>query len=91
MRTHIDEEFTNYGEHYGFKSIPKNEFWLRQRTQEDEQQFFIDHLLVEYRLCEKGIPYDDALVKADSAEMAERKKAGDVEKVTEEGNLPDPQ
>jgi len=90
VRTHIDEEFTNYGEHYGFKSIPKNEFWLDKEAQEDEQQFFIDHLLVEYRLCEKGIPYDDALVAADKAEMAERKKAGDVEKITKGGNLPDP-
>ena len=90
VRTHLDEEFTNYGEHYGFKCIPKNEFWLDKEAQEDEQQFFIDHLLVEYRLAEKGIPYDDALEKADKAEMAERKKAGDVEKLTKGGNLPDP-
>jgi len=26
-------------------------------------------LLVEYRLAEKGVPYDDALEKADKAEM----------------------
>jgi hypothetical protein len=90
VRTHIDEEFTNYGEHYGFKSIPKNEFWLDKEAQEDEQRFFIDHLLVEFRLCEKGVSYDDALVAADKAEMSERKKAGDVEKLAKGGNLPDP-
>ena len=90
VRTHLDEEFTNYGEYYGFKCIPKNEFWLDKEAHEDEQQFFIDHMLVEYRLAEKGMPYDDALVKADSAERAERKKAGDVEKLTRGGNLPDP-
>jgi len=28
VRTHLDEEFTNYGQHYGFKCIPKDEFWL---------------------------------------------------------------
>jgi hypothetical protein len=89
VRTHLDEEFTNYGEHYGFKCIPKEEFWLDKEAQEDEQQFFIDHLLVEYRLAEQGVPYDDALEKADSAEMKERKKAGDVEKLTKGGNLPD--
>lgn len=90
VRTHLDEEFTNYGEQYGFKCIPKNEFWLDKEAAEDEQQFFIDHLLVEYRLCEKGVSYDNALVAADKAEMAERKKAGDVEKITKGGNLPDP-
>ena len=35
VRTHLDEEFTNYGEHYGFKCIPKNEFWLDKEAQED--------------------------------------------------------
>ena len=90
VRTHLDEEFTNYGEHYGFKCIPKNEFWLDKEAHEDEQQFFIDHLLIEYRLAEKGIPYDEALEKADQAERAERKKAGDIENLTQGENLPDP-
>jgi hypothetical protein len=90
VRTHIDEEFTNYGQHYNFTYIPKNEFWLDKEAANDEQQFFIAHLLVEHRLMEKGIKYDDALEAADRAEMAERKKAGDVHKLTEEGNLPDP-
>ena len=90
VRTHLDEEFTNYGQHYGFKCIPKDEFWLDKEAQEDEQSFFIDHLLVEHRLMEKGVPYDDALEVADKQEMAERKKAGDVQKLTAGGNLPDP-
>ena len=60
VRTHIDEEFTNYAQHYAFKFIPEKEFWLDQEATEDEQQFFIDHLLVEYELMKKGIPYDDA-------------------------------
>jgi hypothetical protein len=25
---HMDEEFTNFGQHYRFKFIPKNEFWI---------------------------------------------------------------
>jgi hypothetical protein len=91
VRTHLDEEFTNYGQHGGCASIPKNEFWLDQEANEDEQQFFIDHLLVEHRLMEKGVSYDDALEAADKQERAERKKAGDVEKLTKGGNLPNPQ
>jgi hypothetical protein len=91
VRAHLDEEFTNYGQHYGFKCIPENEFWLDKEAQPDEQKFFIDHLLVEHRLMAKGVPYDDALDSADKAEMAERKKAGDIKKLTKGGSLPDPQ
>jgi hypothetical protein len=39
---------------------------------------------------ETGMSYDDALVVADKKEMAERKKSGDVRKLTRGGNLPDP-
>jgi hypothetical protein len=90
VRTHIDEEFTNYAQHYAFSFIPKNEFWLDQEAQEDEQQFFIDHLLVEYELMKKGVPYDDALEAADKKERSEREKAGDVRKVAQGRGLADP-
>ncbi len=90
VRTHLDEEFTNYGQPLAFECIPKNEFWLDREAAGDEQKFFIDHLLVEHRSMEKGHAYDDALEEADKAEMAERKKAGDVRKLTKGGNLPDP-
>jgi len=90
IRTHLDEEFTNYGQHYVFDCIPKDEFWLDREAQEDEQIFFIDHLLVEHNLMQKGVPYNDALEAADKREMLERKKAGDIKKLTKGGNLPDP-
>jgi hypothetical protein len=90
VRTHLDEEFTNYGQHFAFDCIPADEFWLDKEAKPDEQRFFIDHLLVEHRLMSKGVPYDSALEAADRAEMAERKKSGDVRKLTKGGNLPDP-
>jgi len=90
VRTHLDEEFTNYAQYLVFDCIPKNEFWLDREASEDEQKFFIDHLLVEHRLMKSGVPYDDALARADKVEMAERRKAGDVRKLTRGGNLPDP-
>ena len=52
--------------------------------------FFVTHLLVEHRLMAKGVSYDKALEAADKAELAERKKAGDVKKLAGDGNLPDP-
>ena len=90
VRTHLDEEFTNYAQHYAFACIPKDEFWLDKEAGNNEQQFFIDHLLTEHRLMAKGVPYDDALEAADKVEMAERKKSGDLSKLSKSGNLPDP-
>ncbi|HLX13231.1 MAG TPA: hypothetical protein VKS81_10505, partial [Bacteroidota bacterium] len=72
VRTHLDEEFTNYGQWLVFDCIPKNEFWLDKEAKADEQEFFIDHLVVEHRLMAAGVPYDDALEAADKIEMKER-------------------
>lgn len=91
IRTHMDVEFTNYGQHYNFTYIPRNEFWIDKEESPDEQEFFVTHLLVEHRLMARGVSYDKALEAADKAELAERKKADDVKKLTGDGNLPDPQ
>jgi hypothetical protein len=89
IRGHMDEEFTNFGQHYRYSYIPLNEFWLDQEARHEERQFFIDHLLVEYRLMAKGMSYNDALVKGDEKERAERRRAGDLNRITHNGqNLP---
>jgi len=91
VRTHRDEEFTNYGQHYAFNFIPRNEFWIDREGVPDELRFFVDHLLVERRLMARGVSYDDALAAADSLERKERKAAGDVARLTAGGKLPDPE
>jgi hypothetical protein len=78
IRGHIDEEFTNFGQHYRYSYIPKDEFWIDREAKQYETQFFIDHLLVEHRLMAKGMSYEEALVKADQAERRERRRAGDL-------------
>jgi hypothetical protein len=90
IRGHIDEEFTNFGQHYRYSYIPTQEFWIDKEAQHDERTFFIDHLLTEYELMRKGVPYDQALPKADNRERIERRRAGDVRKMTASGRkLPD--
>ena len=90
VRGHIDEEFTNFGQHYRYAYIPKNEFWIDEEAEHDERKFFIDHLLVEHQLMAKGMSYDKALVEADTTERKERRHAGDVAKATHRGQqLPD--
>jgi len=85
IRGNIDEEFTNFGQHYRFSYIPVNELWIDREAQNDERQFFIEHLLVEHRLMVKGMPYEKALVIADLAERRERRRAGDLSLMTHKG------
>lgn len=90
IQTHLDEEFTNFGQHYSFPCIPKNELWIDQEAENDERRFFIDHLLVEHRLMSQGVPYNKALGEADKVEQRERRRAGDVRRLTHGGKeLPD--
>ncbi len=75
IRENIDEEFTNFGHHYRFDFIPDNEFWIDKEADEGEQQFYIDHMLIENRLMKKGINYGDAIEIADKKEQKERAKS----------------
>ncbi len=81
IRKSMDEEFTNFGQHFRFRFIPRNEFWIDSEHGPGEQQFFIDHLLVEHRLMAAGMPYDKALVKADAFERNERRRTQQVKDI----------
>ena len=54
VRGHLDEEFTNFGQHYRYPYIPEKEFWIDEEAEHDEYLFFIDHLLLEHRLMAQG-------------------------------------
>jgi hypothetical protein len=91
IRGHIDEEFTNFGQHYRYPYIPENEFWIDAEAEDDERAFFIEHLLVEHQRMAKGASHAEAITEADRTERRERRRAGDVRKVTHGGKeLPDP-
>ncbi|OGO16498.1 MAG: hypothetical protein A2Z02_03900 [Chloroflexi bacterium RBG_16_48_7] len=64
-----------------------NELWIDQEAQHDEKRFFIDHLLVEHRLMAKGLPYNEALAEADRQERAERRRTGDMNRLTHHGEV----
>jgi len=75
IRENIDEEFTNFGQHYHFKFIPENEFWIdEEHGAGDEARYFIDNLLVENRLMKKGNSYLIAGPAGDRVEKREREK-----------------
>jgi hypothetical protein len=80
VRDHLSEEFTNFGQHFRFRFIPADEFWIDAERTPGEEHFFIDHLLMEHRLMAGGMSYDAALTLADKAEMKERRKVGFIRK-----------
>jgi hypothetical protein len=85
IRTRIDEEFTNFGQHFRFRFIPRNEFWIDHLHAPGEEHFYIDHLLVENRLMAEGMDYDRALARADRAELKERRKIDYIQKGIDPG------
>jgi len=75
IRSNIDEEFTNFGEHYGFGFIPKNEFWIDKERNPGEEKYFIESMLVMNRLMTKGMKAEEAAKVADRIERRERSKS----------------
>jgi len=74
IRKDLDEEFTNFGQHFRFKCIPEYEFWLDKEASPNERKFYIDHLLIEWKLMKEGVSYKEACTRADERERAERKR-----------------
>ena len=91
VRTNLDEEFTNFGQHYRFPCIPENELWIDEEKTGGELNFYVEHLLVEHRLMKQGKSYAEAIEVADRVERKMRRRAGDVLQLTRGGKeVPDP-
>jgi len=75
IRDNIDVDFVNYGQHYRYKFIPKNEFWIEKERVPGETRFYIKPLLAEYRLMKRGVSYKKVLKTSENIEKRERKKA----------------
>ena len=89
VRKNIDEEFSNFAHHYSLSEIPKNEIWIDQETDQDEQRFFVHHAVLERRLMRDGADYDTARRAANREERRLRVAAGDLRKVIRGKALPD--
>ncbi|MBL7156070.1 MAG: hypothetical protein ISS87_00505, partial [Candidatus Pacebacteria bacterium] len=74
IRSESDIEFTNFGHHFTFPYIPKYEFWLDKEAIPNESRFFIERMLTEWNLLNKGAPCHKVKKIAEEKERAERKK-----------------
>src|SRR3989339_426150 len=71
IRKNICEDFVNLGQHYLYKFIPKNEFWIAKEAYEGEENYYVDHLLIENKLMASGVPYEKAYIIAAKTEKKE--------------------
>src|SRR3989338_6719320 len=83
IRGNINEEFTNYGQHYRFPFIPENEFWIDHAREQGEEKYYIDSMLAMRRFLAKGVSHDEAVKKADAIERRERAKSRIMQKIIE--------
>jgi len=70
VRDKVDVEFTNFGQHFRFKFIPRHEIWLDKDFGEGERKPFEIHAIVEAEEMAKGKDYSDAYdigLKAENA------------------------
>jgi len=88
VRNDLDEEFTNFGEHFCYPVIPEYEFWLDKEAKPNERRFFIDHLLAEWRAMKSGMPFRKAINIGNNKEQLERKKTADLKKILNRRGVP---
>lgn len=88
VRNSLDEEFTNFGEHFAYPVVPEYEFWLDQEAKPNERHFFIDHLLAEWRAMKSGVPFRKAMAIGDAKEQLERKRTKDLKKILDRRGVP---
>ncbi len=91
VRKNLDEEFTNFGQHYRFNCIPKWEFWLDKEFSPGEEFYFIDHLMTEFTLMQNGMSYPQAISAGDKLELIERSKSKLAIKCTKMKKKHDPE
>lgn len=75
IRRNIDEEFTNFGQHYKFDFIPKNELWIdKENGKISEKKYYINTMITINKLMARGMKRAKAIKIADKNEKLERRK-----------------
>lgn len=90
VRKNISEEFTNFGHHYTYPEIPKNELWIDVVHSPAEYRFYLHHMLTERRLMARGTSGEEARKIANKEERKLRLRTRDVKEVMQDDRLPNP-
>jgi len=72
IRKNIDEEFTNFGQHFDKPYVPENEIWLDKEYGKNEYPYLFDNALTQRRIMSQGRPFAEALKRGNLTEQRER-------------------
>ena len=72
IRRNTEINFNNFGQHYRFPFIPKDELWMDVQTTGGEEELFIEHMLLENKLMAEGKSFNDADDEAGEMEVEAR-------------------
>lgn len=81
IRAKLDIEFSGFAQHSDKPYIPEDELWLEHEHHPDEHQFFIDHMLAQWKAEKRGQTHEQAMNIAYKVEKSERQKSGDQNKI----------
>lgn len=75
IRDNFKTDFTQGGNGYAYKWVPKNEIWIEDGLDDSEIPFIVLHELTEAKLMEnKNLSYDEAHILASKEEFKKRKE-----------------
>lgn len=75
IRDNFKTDFTQGGNGYAYKWVPKNEIWIEDGLDDSEIPFVVLHELTEAKLMEnKKLTYDEAHILASKEEFKKRKE-----------------
>lgn len=85
IRRNLEDDFTNYAQHYQFNFIPKKEFWIDiESSKRKESKYYIQSMLIMNKLMAEGISRKKAIKIANEMEEIERKKSKIVQRLGKE-------
>lgn len=77
VRDHFDSDFSQGGNGYRYKWIPKSEIWIDEQINPNERPFIVYHECTEAELMRGGMSYDRAHDRAKKLEDSARRPPRD--------------
>lgn len=83
IRKNIDEEFSNFAQHFDKQYVPENEIWLDKENVPNEYPYTLDNALTQRLEMARGKSFNEALKRGNAIEKRERQRANPPKKSDE--------
>lgn len=80
IRKNIDEEFSNFAQHFDKQYVPESEIWLDKENVPNEYPYTLDNALTQRLEMARGKSFNEALKRGNAVEKRERQRANPPKK-----------